>query len=572
MRMKKILFLVTVFQLLLTSSKAQDAAYTILSENDTTVNTKLGSISLGSREVRHIVYEYPSTDADGHAVKVSGVIMIPSDVLNGSVPCDGVIMYNHPTIGSPEDAPSQGGKALEALTIGLSNPLRPNYIVVASDYIGYGSSIDSNISYISGDTNSRNALDGLLAARQLFTDRQIPQGKFLFNLGYSQGGTVSMYAGRLTDTDEKYKGIRFDKTFSGGGPLDLENIYTAYLERDACDDISDVVLMLISTNENYHLGFDYKDMFKEPMASHAMEYFKSKDKKIISDIGVMSMDSISKVLTPEFMNLNSEPSKKMRAKLKEISITNGWEPDTTKCYYIEHSRHDNYVPIQSVRVIIPWMKEKGFKPSIVPGKSSLQTCTIVFKLKHQQSGIVWAIQTLAAIQFWPVLYYEGEQNRYFHEVVGDLNLMKVIKYLESWGIDLRKLAQSAPKLQNSMEASIADGSLQANGSVRQLANIRRADFLDIIANINNTLEKLDLTLTDVYEMLDDSGITIMDIMEVVNYITGASLARDNASGSLLTPFENKVETPLYLLRLYEQTLAEWYLLRGYDVNYNLWGM
>ena len=76
---------------------------------------------------------------------------------------------------------------------------------------------------------------------------------------------------------------------------------------------------------------------------------KSKDKKIISNIGVMSMDSISKVLTPEFMNLNSEPSKKMRAKLKEISITNGWEPDTTKCYYIEHSRHDNYVPIQSVR-------------------------------------------------------------------------------------------------------------------------------------------------------------------------------------------------------------------------------
>ena len=89
------------------------------------------------------------------------------------------------------------------------------------------------------------------------------------------------------------------------------------------------------------------------------------------------------------------------ATLKSISVTEGWEPDITKRYYIEHSRHDNYVPIQSVRGIIPRMTEKGFKPTIVPGKSNLQTATLVFKLKHQQSGIVWAIQTLAAIQFWP---------------------------------------------------------------------------------------------------------------------------------------------------------------------------
>ena len=567
--MKKILFILIAFQLLLTSSKAQSAAYTILYENDTTINAKFSGISLGSRDMKHIVYEYPSTDADGNAVKVSGVIMIPADLINGSVPCDGIVMYNHPTIGSPEDAPSKGGSGLEPISILLASPLKPNYIVVASDYIGYGSSIDSNVSYISGDTNSRNALDGLLAARQLFEDKQIPQGKFLFNIGYSQGGTVSMYAGRLTDTDEKYKSIRFDKTFSGGGPLDFENIYTTYVQRDRCEDVADVVLMLISVNENYHLGFDYKELFKEPMASKAMEYFKSKDKGVVAEIGVLDMDSISKVLTPTFMDLNSDMAKKLKAKLKEISITEGWEPDVTKRYYIEHSRHDNYVPIQSARTIIPWMKEKGFKASIVPGKTNLQTCTIVFKLKHQQSGIVWAIQSLAAIQFWPVLYYEGEQNRYFHDVVGDLNLMKVVKYLEALGLDLRKLVQSSPSFQNDLAASIADGSIQLDGSVSQLSTSRRASFLDILSKITDTLAKLDLTLSDVYEMLDDSGISILDIMEVVNYVTGSSVsARDG--DDLFAPLENNVEAPLYLLRLYEQTLAEWFLLGGYDVDYNLW--
>ena len=284
------------------------------------------------------------------------------------------------------------------------------------------------------------------------------------------------------------------------------------------------------------------------------------------------MDSISKVLTPTFMDMKSDIAKVFRAKLKEIGITEGWEPDTTKRYYIEHSRHDNYVPIQCARSIIPWMRSKGFKPSIVPGKSNLQTCTAVFKLKHQQSGIVWFIQTMAAIQFWPVLYYEGEQNRYFHEVVGDLNLMKMVKYLESWGINTRSLTRSAPAFKADLTAGIADGSIQPDGSVRQLATTRRASFLEVLSVITETLAKLDLTLTDFYEMLDDSGVTILDIMEVVNYINSASAARANAAENLLAPLENKVEAPLYLLRTYEQTLAEWYLLGGYDVNYSLWGL
>ena len=570
MTMKKTTIILLALFATALSSAAQEA-YTILSERDTTVKAKISGISLGSREIKHIVYEYPSTDADGKEVKVSGVILIPSDVLDGSTPCDGVIMYNHPTIGSPADAPSQGGSSLDALTIPLASPLRPNYIFVAADYIGYGSSIDSNVSYISGDTNSRNALDGLLAARQLFEDRQVPQGKYLFNMGFSQGGTVSMYAGRLTDTDDKYRDIRFDKTFSGGGPLDFEQIYSIYVKRDACDDIADVILMLISVNENYHLGIDYNDMFKEPVASKALEYFKAKDKSVVADVGVMAMDSIHEVLTPEFMDLNSEMAQKLRAKLKEISLTEGWEPDITKRYYIEHSRHDNYVPIQSVRSIIPWMKEKGFKPSLVPGKSTLQTNTMVFKLKHQQSAIVWAIQTLAAIQFWPVLYYEGEQNRYFHDVVGDMNLMKVIKYLESWGLDLRKLIDSAPELQNDLAEGFEDGSIEPDGSVRQLASANRASFFDILGKITEVLAKVDLTLQDAYEMLDDSGISIMDIMEVVNYVTGSS-APDTTDTELLAPLERKVEAPLYLLRYYEQELAKWYLLAGLDANIDMWGM
>jgi hypothetical protein len=417
-----------------------------------------------------------------------------------------------------------------------------------SDYIGYGSSIGHQIAYLCGDTNARNCLDGLLAARQLLDDKQIPQGRFLFNMGYSQGGTESMYIAKLRDMEYKDRGITFDKTFSGGGMLDCEEAFTAFIEKDQCDDINDVAMFLISVNENCHLGIDYHDLFKEPLASHVQEFIDTKSKSVFSRIGVSDLDSLHQIIQPAYMDISSDEAKKIRAKLAEIKITNGWEPDTTQRYFIEHSRHDNYVPIQCGRAIIPWMKSKGFTPSLIPGKTNLQTNTVVFKLKHQPSAAVWFVQTMAAVQVWPVIYYEGEQNRYYHDVVKDLNLMKVVKFLESLGIDLRKMFNTS----------------QAQAFV---AAPRRASFFDLLQQIQDALAKVDLTITDVIEMINDSGITAEDIMEVYNYITST----DAAPASDTVMIGEHVEVPVYLLRQYEQTLADWLLLGGVDVQYDQWG-
>ena len=526
------------------SALAQDA-YNILSECDTIVNAKIESVSLGEREVRLFVYEYPSTDADGQPVTISGIIMLPADIANGTTPCDGIILFNHHTIGGPEDAPSQG--ELDIPSAMLANPLKPNYIIVMSDYIGYGSSIDHKVAYLCGDTNGRNCLDGLLAARQLLDDRQISKGKFLFNMGYSQGGTETMYIAKLRDMEYKDRGITFDKTFSGGGMLDCEKAYSAFVEKDQCDAINDVAMFLISVNENCHLGIDYHDLFQEPLASHVQEVIETKSKRVLSDIGVSKLDSLHQLLQPDYMNLRSDAAKNLLAKLAEIKITNGWVPDTTQNYYIEHSRHDNYVPIKCGRAIIPWLKDQGFKASLVPGKTRLQTNTIVFKLNHQQSAIVWFIQTMAAVQAWPVIYYEGEQNRYYHNVVKDLNLMKVVKFLESMGIDLRKMFGS-----NEAHAYMA---------------ARGTDFFELLQKIEDTLAKVDLTIYDVIEMINDSGITGDDIVEVYDYIKGS----DASSAGETNMFSEDVEVPVYLLRLYEQILANWFMLAGVDVQYDLWG-
>lgn len=543
---------------MMTVANAQEAAYKILHQCDTTVKAQVevGGLSLGSRDTHYIVYEYPSKDGDGKPVTISGVVLVPSDVANGTVPCDGIILYNRFTVDNDAEAPSKGGIGLQVPSFILASPLKPNYIVVSSDYIGYGSSFEGhNMSYFCGDINARNSIDGLVAARKMLTDLELPLGKYQFNVGNSQGGTVAMYVAKLRDME--YKDIKFDKTFLGGAVLDCEKAYSEFVKKDAMPEWRDVAMFFVSANENYHLGIKYDELFKEPVASLIPEFLKTKDKAVLAPETLGKIDSLHQVLQPAYMDIKSDKAKVLLEKLAQIKISNGWEPDITQNYYITHCRHDNYIPVQCSRELLKWMKDKGFKPSLVPGKTSLQTNMMVFKLNHLYSAIFWAIQSLAAIQFWPVVYYEGEQNRYYHDVVKDLNLLKTIKYLESMGIDLRSLAAGA--------TSGSDG--------------KGMDLFSMITKITEALKKVDLTITDFYEMLEDSGISIMDIMEVVNYIqskpeTPTMAAKDASAPALIDTdamMSDEAKAAIYLLQQYEQTLTSWYKLAGYDVNYNQWG-
>jgi hypothetical protein len=126
---------------------------------------------------------------------------------------------------------------------------------------------------------------------------------------------------------------------------------------------------------------------------------------------------------------------------------------------------------------------------------------------------------------------------------------------------------SSRSFADDLSAAVSDGTLQPEGSVRQLSSVRRASFFDVIGRISDTLAKVDLTITDLYEMLDDSGISILDIMAVYNYLTSSG-ARSMDAQSLT---DGQAAAPVYLLRLYEQTLADWFKLAGHDVEYESWG-
>ena len=522
-----------------TAASAQGTEYNILAERDTTITFELSALKLGTRDVHHILYEYPSSDPKGNAVTVSGIIQIPKNIYDGTAPCDGVLLYNHHTFGTRKETASVAGETgANGL---LASPLKPNYILVMSDCVGFGSSDDRPQAYLCGDVNARNSLDGLLAARQLMSDQSIPQGKYLFNLGYSQGGTDAMYISKLCDTEYKQKGITFNKTFAGSAPFDMEKMYSDLIRLQNTNYPAGIAMAIVALNENYQLGLDYNKVFQEPLASHVQEWILDMNYTTAEINELIDTDDMEDILQPEYLDLESETTQVITRKMKELSLMNGWEPDTLQNYFLMHGRHDNVVPIQAGRCIIPWMMEKGFRPSLLPGKTSLQTNHIVPKLDHHALAAIWFIQTAAAIQLWPVVYYEGEQNRYFRAVVQNLNLPRVIQLLEALGIDLRKTEDE-----------------QAAGST---------DIFDTLTKFSDVLDKADLTIVDLMEMINDSGITAADLIEAITYLNTPKETESAETRSAITG----MNSPAALLRHYEKTLATWLLIGGINVEYDKWG-
>jgi hypothetical protein len=74
-------------------------------------------------------------------------------------------------------------------------------------------------------------------------------------------------------------------------------------------------------------------------------------------------------------------------------------------------------------------------------------------------------------------------------------------------------------------------------------------------------------------MLADSGVTTAGLVEVAAYLLSGILSdsENDVYAPALQQLGEKTEAPLYLLKYYEKTLADWLLLGGIDVEYSQWG-
>jgi alpha-beta hydrolase superfamily lysophospholipase len=148
---------------------------------------------------------YLSELHDGTPVAVSGLVIWP----DGPAPGGGrhVVAWAHGTVGGPRQcAPSavpdpavnlinyysyQSPYGIDVGIPALTDLLAAGDVVTATDYQGLGG--PGVHEYLVGETETRNVLDSVLAARRI---EAVHAGRDLAALGWSQGGGAAMFVGQ----------------------------------------------------------------------------------------------------------------------------------------------------------------------------------------------------------------------------------------------------------------------------------------------------------------------------------------------------------------------------------------
>lgn len=444
------------------------------------------------RAIMKVNYVYPSVDPFGEPVTLSGTILIPEDIWTGQSRSEGLLMVNHYTKFHRNEAPTISNGELENIL--LANPFYPKYIIVESDFYGFGATVRFPQAFMQGMVNARSSLDGLLTARELLTQMGFDYGPLCFNIGYSSGGFDALAAQKLRDMEYADR-ITFDKTFSGGGPSDVREAYRQYVLTDSTAYNAVPLLLMVCTNETQHLGLNYSDVFQPYIAGRIDELILSKafsSWPVCDSIG--REKKIHEILSPTYCNLDSPESQFMQQLFTSFSMNNDdWTPDPSQRIFLFHSRGDDYVPIQSARPMIPFFKAMGFQPSIIPGRTNLQTNFVVRNLGHLSATFIYYIQTLAAIEAWPKMYVDGQLRPEYQALVSvDFDIVQCMRQLDAMGFDCRGLISNI--------VAIMTGNQGGEGT--------QLDPQTITALLNQQLEKLGITQQELMEMSEDSGLDL----------------------------------------------------------------
>lgn len=526
-----------------------DAAISDIYPDNLSFNIDADGIPVNLNSERSIVkvnYVYPSTDPFGESITLSGTMLIPSEIWSGETPSEGILMVNHYTKFHRDEAPTISNGELENML--LANPLKPNYIIVESDFYGFGTTVRFQQAFLQGLVNARASLDGLLAAQSLLRELGFDYGPLCFNIGYSSGGYDALAAQKLRDIEYADR-ISFDKTFSGGGPSDVCEAYRQYVIKDRTAYNAVPLLLMVSTNETQKLNLDYKDVFQPEVASRIDELIFSKSYSSWPVCDAIGRDKlVSEILSGPYCNLNSIESQNIQDILKGFNLTNDdWSPDPSQRIYLFHSRGDDYVPIESARPMVAFLKSKGMEPSIIPGRTNFQTNFVVRNMGHLSATLIYFVQTLSAIQAWPQMYTDNQLNPTYQKFVGtDVDLVGTLRQLDAMGFDCRSaINQLQERLSALGQSDIAQG----------------IDLSKITQATEDVLNQMGFTKEELFEMAEDSGIDITKtIVDFIIYMsenpaddgdTGApALQQLNRAGSV--PY-----APLTPADEYAQQLRDW---------------
>ena len=310
-------------------------------------------------EMNQIQFEYTSVGPDLKTpVRMTGTINMPRHIFNKTEESNQLIIFHQWTHAQKDEQLFDAGYN----DIGIYMNEDFNVILISSDYYGWTLTKDNPQAYCCHEINAVAQLDCYDAAMEILKQKGYKvDGLPINSLGYSSGGMLAV--GFQKYISEHRPDIHIAFTGIGASPYDINTVYENYVETDFTGYVCSMPLIMVSFNETYNLGLDYKDIFLPPLCDHISDWILSKQyltSEINERIGIDK--KVSEILTPAACDWTKGIGKVMHDKFAEKSLCGAnatWQPDTETSYYVMHSTGDLYMDWHVSEQMANYLKSKG---------------------------------------------------------------------------------------------------------------------------------------------------------------------------------------------------------------------
>lgn len=167
---------------------------------------------------------YLTVDSSGASVEASALVCVPVKPAGSRSP---VLSYQHGTTTKDAQVPSNHATADEAAVVMAS----AGYVVLAADYVGYGSSKGHPHPYLLSTPTAAAVNDLLTASRYWRYTQGIKDNQQLFLGGYSEGGYASVAAFRALQSGASVHKAQLQMTVAGAGPYEVDRVLDELLAK-----------------------------------------------------------------------------------------------------------------------------------------------------------------------------------------------------------------------------------------------------------------------------------------------------------------------------------------------------
>lgn len=341
------------------------------------------------KKVIEIVGTYPSHDADGNEITLSGKVMLPRD---GNP--KRMILVSHYTVCSNAEAPSNCF-SIEGLLV------KSGYGLIIPDYIGYGVTAKEVHPYLVMDLTARNVLDMYLAVRPwLEAIDRVPDDPELDLMGYSQGGATTMAVQHLIETEyddaDDINHVSLHRVFAGGGPYDVKATYERFVTTDTASYPVAVPLVLQGMIKGNKLNMQLEDMMQPWLCEHLDDWINSKRFSSAQINKLIGTKVTHNLLTEEAMEQKSDKVAELYKAMTVNSILSlYWEPEAS--VYIMHSMDDETVPFTNAS----------------NAKSKWQDANITYNFGHYGGHVMTCLRFIYAVQ--TLLQQEEDERKQYEQ-------------------------------------------------------------------------------------------------------------------------------------------------------------